>query len=67
MDEGHKSGKISATILYKHKYITNPSVTSEDRVMATSGKLTAELKGRMATHLSETYLHQLYQLGTIIK
>ena len=42
----------SATVLHKHKYITNPIITSEDRVMATSGKLEDELKGHMATHVS---------------
>ena len=49
--------RISTTVFHKHKYITDPSVTPEDRVIATSGKLAAELKGRMATHLSETALH----------
>ena len=51
--------RISATVFHKHKDITNPSVTPEDHVMATSSKLAADLKGRMATHLSKTALHQL--------
>ena len=58
---------ISATVFHKHKYITNPSVTPEDRVMATAGKLPAELKVRMATHLRETALQQLGRIGTIPK
>ena len=58
---------ISATVFHNHNYITNPRVTPEDHVVATAGKLVAELKGRMATHLSETALQQLEQLGTIIK
>ena len=54
-----RSTRISATTFHKHTYTTNPIVTAEDRVMAIAGKLAAELKGRMATHLIETALHQL--------
>ena len=50
---------ISATVFHKHKYITNPGVTPEDEVIATEGKLAAELKGRMANHLIKTELNQL--------
>ena len=46
-----RATRISATVFRKHKYITNPSVTPEDRVMATVGKFVDDLKGRMATHL----------------
>ena len=35
--------------------------------MVTSGKLVTDLKGYMATHLIKTSLHQLEQLGTILK
>ena len=59
--------RISATIFHKHKYTTNPSVTPEDYVMATSGKLADKVKVRMSTHISKTSLHQLEQLGTILK
>ena len=62
-----RATRISATVFHKHKYITNPSVTPEDRIMATAGKLVAEIKGRMATHISKTDLHQLELLGTILK
>ena len=62
-----RATRISATTFHKHKYITNPSVTPEDRVMATAVKLAADLKGHMATHLSETDLQKLEKLGTIIK
>ena len=62
-----KATIILATIFHKHKYITNPGVIPEDRVMATSGKLAAELKGRMANHFSEMVLKKLEQLGTILK
>ena len=58
---------ISANIFHKQKDITNPSVTPEDRIMDTVGKLVDELKARMATQLRKTALHQLEQLGTILK
>ena len=54
--KGTIATRISATVFHKHKYITNPSVTPDDRVIGTSGKLAAELKGRMTNHLSETAL-----------
>ena len=57
--KGTIATRISATVFHKHKYITNASVIPEDRVMATSGKLAAKLKGCMSTHLSKTALHQL--------
>ena len=53
-----RATRISATVFNKHKDITNPSITSKDRIMVISGKLVADLKGRMATHLSKTSLHQ---------
>ena len=59
--------RISATVVHKHKYITNPITTLEDRVMVPAGKLAADLKGCMITHLSETALHQLERMGTILK
>ena len=62
-----RATQISATVFHKHKYITNPGVTPEDRVMTTAGKLMAELKGRMANNLRETELKQLEQLWTILK
>ena len=62
-----RATRISETVFQNHKYITNPSLTPEDHVMATAGKLASDLKGHMVTNLSETALHQLEQLGAIIK
>ena len=47
-----RATRILATIFHKYKYITNPGVTPEDRIMTTEGKLAADLKGGMANHLS---------------
>ena len=47
-----RATRILATIFHKYKYITNPGVTPEDRIMTTEGKLAANLKGGMANRLS---------------
>ena len=54
-----KATQILSTVFHKHKYITNPEITPEDRVIAAAGNLADTFKGRMLTHLSETILEQL--------
>ena len=51
--ENNRATRISATVFHKHKYITNPDITTEDRVIAVAGKLVDTLKGCMSPHLSE--------------
>ena len=51
-----KATRISATVFQKHKYITNPEITPEDRVIAAAGNLADELKGHTIPHISETIL-----------
>ena len=58
--------RISATVFHKHKYITNPDITPEDRVIEASRKLSKTLKGCMTTHLIETILEKLERIGTIL-
>ena len=67
MDEKSKATRISGKVFYKHKYLTNPGVPPEDRVIAAMGKLYQELGGKKTNHLSETKLDQLTSLGEIIK
>ena len=62
-----RSTQILATVFHKHKYITNPDITYEDRVISAARKLADTLKGRMSPHLSETILNQLERIGTILK
>ena len=61
-----RATRILATVFHKHKYITNPDITSEDRVIAADGKLEDTLDGRMLPHLIETILEQLERIGTIL-
>ena len=56
-----------ATVFHKHKYITNPDITPEDRVIEAAGKLVDTLKGHMQPHFSETILEKLEHIGTILK
>ena len=62
-----RATQISVTVFHKHKYIANPGVTPEERVMATAGKLVADIKGRIVIQLREMALQQLERLGTILK
>ena len=62
-----KATKLSATVFQKHKYITNPDITPEDRVIVAAGKLADTLKVLMPPHLSENILYQLERIGTILK
>ena len=62
-----KTIRISGTVLHKHKYITNPDVTPEDRVIVAMDMMSQELKENLPEHLSNTTLEQLTTLGNIIK
>ena len=62
-----KTPRISGTVLHKHKYITNPDVTPEDRVIAEMDRMSQELKENPPEHISNTTLEQLTTLGNILK
>ena len=62
-----KTTRISGTVLHKHKYINNPDVAPEDRVVTALDKLSQEMKGNPPEHLSDTTLEQLTILGNILK
>ena len=62
-----RATQILATVIQKHKYITNPDITPKDRVIASAGKLADALKGCIPPHLSETTLKQLEHIRTILK
>ena len=59
--------RVSATVFHKHKYITNPSITPPDRVIAAAKALADEIKDRMPHHLSATSLDHLERLNAILK
>ena len=60
--------RLSGKVFQKHKYITNPDVTPEDRVITAMGKLSQEIRGNACNNqLSDTTLDQLTRLGEILK
>ena len=57
--------RISNTVFQKYKYISNPTVTPGDAVIAASPKLAAALKGKMTHYLQESPLSELSRLSKI--
>ena len=62
-----KATRISGTVFQKHKYITNPDMKPEDRVISAMDNLSQELREMPPEHLSKTTLGQLTTLVNIIK
>ena len=59
--------RISATIFHKHKYISNPSMTPADLVLAATGALAKLLTTKVPNSLTNTSMTQLGRLGSILK
>ena len=51
-----KTKRISDTVFHKHKYITNPDVTPEYRVIEAMDRMSKELKGNPPEQFSVTTL-----------
>ena len=63
-----KDTRMSGNLFHKHKYITNPDVTPEDRVKAAMSKMSQKISDRACNnHLSDTTLHHLTRLGEILQ
>ena len=62
-----RSTRVSATVFHQHKYLTTPTVTPADRVLAAAKNFSEEIKGRMPQHLSTTNVDHLERLGNILK
>eukprot|EP00804_Cyclotella_cryptica_P019412 CCRYP_006613-RA/>CCRYP_006613-RA protein AED:0.27 eAED:0.27 QI:0/-1/0/1/-1/1/1/0/573 len=58
-----RTTRISATVFFKHKYITNPSVTPADAIIAAAANLSHLLTNNLQTHhnnkVNQTDLTQL--------
>ena len=65
--KGTRATRMSGTVFHKHKYISSPSMTPEDAVLAAARKSAETLKGHMPQHLQELSLDELKQLGTIFQ
>eukprot|EP00804_Cyclotella_cryptica_P027931 CCRYP_003827-RA/>CCRYP_003827-RA protein AED:0.22 eAED:0.22 QI:0/0/0/1/1/1/3/0/649 len=63
-----RSSRISATVFFKHKYITNPTVTPADAIIAATANLShVLLSNATAAHLNATQLADLTRLHNIIQ
>ena len=55
----------SATVFYKHKYISNPTATPANAIIAAAGNLITVIKGHIPQRLQEPPLSELTHLITI--
>ena len=60
-----RATRVSATVFYKHTYISNPNVTLADAIIAAAGNLITAIKCHMPHLLQESPLSELTRLSTI--
>ncbi len=59
--------RISDAAFFKHKYLTNPMVTPEDRVIAAAGALARALFNQMPPHMCESTIQTLSNLQDVFQ
>ena len=52
-------------VFFKHKYLSNPTITPSDAVIAASHDMAAALRGNVARHLGSEALQNLNKLQDI--
>ena len=60
-----RSTRVSATIFFKHKYLSNPTATPDDAIIAAAGNLVTAIKGHLPHRLQESHFSELTRLSTI--
>ena len=60
-----RATRISGMVSFKHKYISNPTVTPSDPVLDAAQDMTDTLQGRMQCHLGDDDLQSLLNLQKI--
>jgi hypothetical protein len=58
---------ILGAAFFKHKYLTNPTVTPEDRVLAAAGVLARALDNPMPPHMCESTIEALSNLQDVFQ
>jgi hypothetical protein len=58
-----RATRISGAAFFKHKYLTNPSVTPEDLVIAAAENLTQALETSIPQHLCASTIQALKDLS----
>jgi hypothetical protein len=57
--------RISGAAFFKQKYLTNPTVTPEDRVIAAAGALAQALDNQMPPHMRKSTIQALSDLQDV--
>jgi hypothetical protein len=59
--------RISGAAFFKHKYLTNPAVTPEDRVIDAAGALARALDNQMPPHMCKSTIQALSDLHDVFQ
>ena len=62
-----RATRTSGAAFFKHKYITNPTITPEDRVIAAAGALAHALHNRMPPHMQAPTIQVLQDLQNVFQ
>ena len=62
-----KAERITDTIIFHHRRITNPAVSRADEIVAAASKLTEALKGNIQQDLTTIDIHELERLENIFQ
>ncbi len=57
-----RATRISGAAFFKHKYLTNPVVTPEDRIIEAAGALAQTLDNQMPPHMRKSTIQALSNL-----
>ena len=60
-----KSTRVSGTVFFKHKYISNPTLTPADAIIAAANRMTATLRTHKTAGMTEDDMQALDRLGQI--
>jgi hypothetical protein len=60
-----RAARVSGTAFFKHKYLTNPSVTPEDQIIAAAARLTDAIQGTISAKMRTSTLKLLGNLQSI--
>jgi hypothetical protein len=60
-----RATRVSDTAFFKHKYLTNPSVSPKDQIIAAAARLTNTIQGTITTNIRTSTLKLLGNLQSI--
>ena len=61
MDKTHAT-RISNTVFFKHKYLTHPTISPSDAILAAAADMAAQLRGHHTRRVSADQLRDLKNL-----